>query len=90
MRIGINLLYLIPNVVGGTQTYAESLIEALLKIDHDNEYFVFLNQECSSMELPKAQNCTRIVCNVRAERRLRRYAWEQLILPLKIRDYALT
>jgi hypothetical protein len=43
MRIGLNLLYLIPGNVGGTQTYAVSLIEALATIDSETESFaIFL------------------------------------------------
>jgi glycosyltransferase involved in cell wall biosynthesis len=87
MRIGINLLYLLPDVVGGTQTYAVSLINWLAKIDRVNEYFIFLNQESSLLELADAPNFHRIVCQFRAVRRVTRYLWEQVILPFQLRDY---
>ncbi len=89
MRIGLNLLYLIPGVVGGTETYAVSLIKALAEIDQDNEYFVFVNQESSLLELTDAPNFHRIVCKFHATRRVVRYAWEQLLLPSQVRHYRL-
>jgi len=33
MRIGLNLLYLLPGVVGGTETYAAGLLHGLAQID---------------------------------------------------------
>ena len=87
MRIGLNLLYLIPGNVGGTQTYAVSLIEALATIDSENEYYLFLNQESSKLALTDAPNFHRVVCRFHATRRPVRYAWEQLILPLQLHYY---
>lgn len=89
MRIGLNLLYLIPNIVGGTQTYAVSLIKSLSKIDHENEYFIFLNQESDLLELADAPNFHRVVCKFRATRRVIRYLWEQVVLPFQLRNYHL-
>jgi glycosyltransferase involved in cell wall biosynthesis len=85
MRIALNLLFLIPGVVGGTQTYATGLMRGLAEIDTENEYFVFLNREAADLELPQAANFRRIVCPVRATRRERRYAWEQGRLPWQLR-----
>ena len=81
MRIGLNLLYLIPAHVGGTQTYAESLIEALAKLDKENTYIVFLNQQAADLPLPHAANFERVVCPCDASSRLGRYAWEQRVFP---------
>jgi glycosyltransferase involved in cell wall biosynthesis len=89
MRIGINLLYLIPNVVGGTQTYATSLMSALAAIDRENDYLVFVNQEAANLPIEGGPNFRRIVCGVRGGRRSVRYAWEQTVLPFKLFSYGL-
>ena len=81
MRIGLNLLYLIPGVVGGTETYAVSFIRALAKVDSNNEYMLFLNHEASDLRFTDAPNFRTVVAPLRAVRRAVRYAWEQLVLP---------
>ena len=81
MKIGLNLLYLLPGVVGGTETYAAGLIDGLAQIDKKNEYFVFVNREAAKWPLPEAENFTRVVCPVRAVSRARRYFFEQAHLP---------
>lgn len=84
LRIGLNLLYLLPGVVGGTQTYAVNLIQHLAVLDTMNEYFLFVNHESADLPLVDAPNFRRIVCPVRATRRINRYLWEQSILPLQL------
>jgi len=81
MNIAINLLYLIPNHVGGTQTYALSLLDSLAALDKENEYILYLNRESADLETAKSSNIRRVVCPVQAMRRERRYAYEQWILP---------
>jgi hypothetical protein len=51
MKVGLNLLYLIPSVVGGTETYAVSLIRAMTNEFPKDEFVVFLNEEASSLAL---------------------------------------
>ncbi|CCW35491.1 glycosyltransferase family 4 protein [Chthonomonas calidirosea] len=85
MRIGINLLYLLPNHVGGTQTYAEGLIQGLASIDKDNEYCLFVNLEAENLQLTDAPNVRKVVCPVRASSRRARYLYEQLQLPQRIK-----
>jgi glycosyltransferase involved in cell wall biosynthesis len=89
MRIGINLLYLLPGVVGGTETYAFSLLHALSKIDQRNEYIVFLNRESAELQLPTKSNFRKIICPVTARSRLLRYFWEQFVLPFQAGKYRL-
>ncbi len=86
MRIGLNLLYLIPGRVGGTQTYGVSLIKALAAIDRSNEYFIFLNREGAALELPLPCNFHVIQCPFRGSHRLNRYAWEQFVLPFQLKS----
>ena len=85
MRIGLNLLYLLPGVVGGTETYAAGLLHGLAQIDKQNEYFVFVNREAAEWPLPKTENITRVVCPVNAVSRARRYFFEQVWLPKRLK-----
>jgi len=87
MRIGINLLYLIPGVVGGTENYAAGLVEGLSRLDKENEYFVFINQESVEWEIPKSSNFYRILCPVEAIKRSQRYFFEQFRLPKLLKRY---
>jgi glycosyltransferase involved in cell wall biosynthesis len=84
MRIAINLLYLIPGVVGGTQTYAEELLGALAALDSDNSYALFVNEESRSLPLPDAPNFHRVICPVYAASRSARYRYEQIIFPRQL------
>jgi glycosyltransferase involved in cell wall biosynthesis len=84
MQIALNLLYLIPGVVGGTETYARSLIHALAREDRDNEYTVFLSREAADIDVTPGPNFRRIVTPVVAMQRAVRYTWEQGVLPLQL------
>lgn len=83
MRVGLNLLYLIPGN-SGTETYATSLIRALAEVDTNNEYVVFVNQESSSLRLVDHPNFQKVVCQVPARYQILRYFWEQAILPWQV------
>ncbi len=85
MRVGINLLYLLPGIVGGSATYAVSLIKAMTALEPGHDYFVFLNEESRDLDLGSARSLQRIVLPIRAHRRGVRYAWEQTVLPLRAR-----
>ena len=67
MRIGINLLFLIPGEVGGTETYGVNLVDALSKIDNKNEYIVYLNIESKSLAIPENSYTRKVICPVRAK-----------------------
>ena len=85
MRIGINALYLLPGRVGGTEVYIRNLVRWLLKIDGENEYFMFINRESEGVfeELPGRLNV--IPCPIKAKSRPLRVLWEQIVLPFQIR-----
>jgi glycosyltransferase involved in cell wall biosynthesis len=82
--VALNLLYLIPGVVGGTETYALSLIHTLAAIDGSNEYLVYVNREGADLDVTPTPNFRKVVCPISAERRVVRYAWEQTVLPLQL------
>lgn len=81
MKIGLNLLFLVPGAVGGTETYATSLLSALAAIDPANEYHLFINRESAEADWARASPFDSIVCPVRARFRAERYLWEQAVLP---------
>ncbi len=81
MRVGLNLLYLIPKIVGGTETYARELIGALARANEDHEYVLFVNEESRHEAFSPAGHVTRVVCPVAASSRRARYLWEQTKLP---------
>jgi len=84
VRIALNLLYLIPGVVGGTETYARSLIHGIASLDGENEYVVFLNKLAADIDITPGPNFRRVVCPFIPLRRIVRYGWEQGILPFQL------
>ena len=88
MRIGFNLLYLIPSRVGGVERYAAGLLDGLAKLNFPNEYLVFVNQESANWPIPNHPNFRRVICPVEATSRWRRYVFEQLKLPQLLKTHA--
>jgi glycosyltransferase involved in cell wall biosynthesis len=84
MRVGLNLLYMIPRVVGGTETYARGLLNGLADVGAQHEFVVYVNRESKDIRLPDTGNFRKVVCPINAIRRPVRYAWEQLILPRQL------
>lgn len=82
MRIGINLLFLIPNKVGGTEYYARSLLSELEKQDKINTYIVFCNKESETSLQFTSPKWKKVVCDVNAENRVSRILFEQFLLPI--------
>ena len=89
MRVGLNLLYLIPGIVGGTETYAVSLIRAMTSEFPDDDFVVFLNQEASKLALGEMKNLFPVVCPVYAESRFKRYWFEQTVFPKIVKRHSI-
>jgi glycosyltransferase involved in cell wall biosynthesis len=87
MRIGLNLLYLIPDNVGGTEIYAAGLLHGLAQLDKQNEFVVFVNKESAEWPIPQAPNFTRAICPVAAIKRSRRYFFEQFRLARMLKKH---
>jgi glycosyltransferase involved in cell wall biosynthesis len=85
MRIGINTLFLIPQKVGGTETIVRGLIYGLSKIDTENEYVIFTNQENHETFKINTANFTKYLCNIPARLKLYRIFWEQVVLPAYVK-----
>lgn len=89
LRVGLNLLYLLPGIVGGTETYAAGLVRGLAEVDDGVEYVVFLNRESADWPLPDIPAFQRVVCPVRASSRAWRLLYEQFRLPALARRHNL-
>lgn len=87
MRIGINTLYLLPGKVGGSETYITNIVKCLSRLDKDNEYIIFINNECKGYFEKLAPNIKTILCPFNAASRPIRILWEQLILPFQIKKH---
>lgn len=85
MRIGLNLLFLIPGEVGGTETYTRGLLKGLARVDTYNQYIVFINRESRQLDFIHQANFSVVDCGVHAKNRAARLFWEQFILPLQVR-----
>ncbi len=85
MRIALNLLYLIPGKVGGTERYATSLLQAMARLDSADSFDVFVSSEAAQLDLPMQPNFRRVVCRFPGRYRSLRYLWEQVLLPLQLR-----
>ncbi len=95
MHVGLNLLYLLPGEVGGTETYATCLIEALVARDGRTDdrtdspdgtrYTLYVNRESADHPLTKLDGVRTVVCDVDARSRARRYLFEQTRLPALVR-----
>lgn len=49
MRIGLNLMYLVPGEVGGTETYARELILELARLRAEDEFVVYCGREAAAV-----------------------------------------
>jgi glycosyltransferase involved in cell wall biosynthesis len=87
MRIGINLLYLIPDIVGGTETYARGLLRGLRQVKSDHEIILFVNRESAGLIADDDRDFKKVVCPVYASNRKNRYYFEQVKLRQYVQQY---
>lgn len=80
----INILFLVPNEVGGTEYHARSYIDAFGKIDKKNKYIVFVNKEAFPTFSKVASNISIISCPVSGRSRVARILYEQFVLPIQL------
>lgn len=83
MRVGLNLLFLVPGEVGGSEVYARELVRALADKRPGDEFVVYCAQEAG--ESLRAENWPANVNvreqNLKARSKPRRVAFELLRLP---------
>ena len=89
MRIGLNLLFMIPGVVGGTETYARGLLDGFRRLRPNHEFVVFLNRESSGWVSDDGAGFRAVVCPVNAVSRSRRFAYEHVLLRREVRKHGI-
>jgi glycosyltransferase involved in cell wall biosynthesis len=82
VRVGLNLVYLVPGETGGTETYARELIRALVTTASDVEFMTFVSREAATPSPgPWTELVPSIEVPVHATNRLDWVRGEQLLLP---------
>jgi glycosyltransferase involved in cell wall biosynthesis len=87
LKVGLNLLHLVPGRTGGSEIYARRLIPALLEAGGDLELVAFASREGAPSLRGEAwtRGVSVIELPVRAASRARRVLAEQTLLPLAVR-----
>lgn len=82
LKIGLNLLYLIPNEVKGVETFARCLLNEFAS-QREIDFHVFVSAAATDLEIPDVSHFHKIVVPIDNRNRYKRYAWEQLVLPFQ-------
>ena len=88
MRIGINGRFLVAKQTG-VQRAAYNLVTSLVKIDRDNEYFLFTGHDETERPEWNLPNVHVIADDLREGHTLRNLIWEQVKLPRLARRYGI-
>jgi glycosyltransferase involved in cell wall biosynthesis len=82
LRVGLNLVYLVPGETGGMETYARELIPALARTTPGLELVAFVNRETASgTPGPWHEHCEVVPVPVNSRRRIEWVKGEQADLP---------
>src|SRR6266542_3210952 len=81
MRIVINALFLVPDRVGGSETYVRGLIEGLHAIDADNQYVLCVGPEAAPTLTVDCRRWRIVAGPTPSTQRAMRLALEQIWLP---------
>jgi len=81
MRLGLNLVYLVPGETGGMETYARALIPALQAARPDLEITTFVNRETYGSEGPWRDVAAQVLVPVHSRRRVDWVRGEQQLVP---------
>jgi len=79
VRVGLNLVFLVPGETGGRETYARKLVGGLRTERPDLDLTVFVNRETA--DAGGFENLRAVVVPLRARRRHEWAAAEQIVLP---------
>jgi glycosyltransferase involved in cell wall biosynthesis len=85
-RVGLNLLFLVPDNTGGTGVYARNLITKLALTRPDLELVAIVNREAADLELDGAEV---VRTDVRGRPKDRRVPAEKRLLPELIREHGI-
>jgi len=82
MRIGLNLIFLVPEETGGMEVYARELIPALLQAAPDARFTAFVNRETAAYGRgPWTEAIPSVTVPVNARQRVQWVLGEQVVLP---------
>jgi glycosyltransferase involved in cell wall biosynthesis len=89
-RIGLNVLYLRPGIVGGGETYARGLLDGLSQLSFDCKFIVLLNASAypTFAELRSDTRFELVQCSSPLTP-VRRHLWEQWHLGSLCKEYGL-
>ena len=87
MRLGLNLLFLRPDLVGGTESYAARLIPALAARSEVSSLVAFVGPAARDWPLPDDSRVERVVCERAGPQIAARYLFEQTMLPRLLRRH---
>ena len=83
--IAINLLFIRPGEVGGSEVFVVNLINNLLKIDKENRYLLIVSRNNKNVFNFDSKNIEYLIFNFDNSLRLKRLFFEQIILPQKLK-----
>jgi len=86
MRISINLLFVQPGRIGGSEIFVTNLVENLLRIDETNEYTLIVCSNNEQLFSTDAKNVEYLRFNFNNSSRIKRVFVEQFVLPEKLRE----
>src|SRR5438270_9478000 len=81
MRVVVNALFLIPNQVGGSETYLRGLVQALTRLDAENEYVLCVAPEAAGTFHGLNERWRIVMSPVGSTWRPGRLAFEQVWIP---------
>lgn len=81
MHVGLNLIYLVPDVTGGPEIYARELIPNLRRAAPDVRFTAFINREAAASGGPWIDEIEYVEMPLRAANRVNWVRGEQLMLP---------
>lgn len=86
IKVAIDLLFLRPNKVGGTESYLRNLLKGFQTLDDKNNYYLFVSKNnCRQFEIDY-KNFNVIKCNIDNSNRLCRLIYQNTILTKKIKN----
>jgi glycosyltransferase involved in cell wall biosynthesis len=80
MRVGLDLLYLVPGETGGRETYARELVPALLELSPELELVAFVNRDAGPRLAAELGDGIRTVVLPVSARRRAQWALGELVL----------
>jgi len=86
LKIGIDLLWVRPGNVGGTESYIKNLLGGLQLIDEDNDYYLFVSlSNADSFSFINVPNFHKVICSIDSNHRWMRILYVNSLLPLHIK-----